>query len=522
MSAPSEPRSRVPAGRVRRANDAPVAAGEFVLYWMVAARRARSNFALERAVEWARALGKPLFVLEALRVAYPWASARLHRFVLDGMADNARAFAARGVTHWPYVEPEPGAGRGLLAALAERAALVVTDEFPCFFLPRMVAAAAPRLPVRLEVVDSNGLVPLAATPGAFATAFAFRRWLQPNLAQYLEAFPREDPLDGAVLPALGELPRGLARRWPAASAELLAGDARALAALPIDARVAPVRTRGGADAATRELAVFAAHKLARYGERRNQPDEEGASGLSPWLHFGHVSAHQVFAAVTAAEGWTRARLAARRDGRRGWYGVSASSEEFLDQLVTWRELGYAFAWHRPGDYDRYESLPDWARATLEQHVRPEGPTYALAELERAATDDPLWNAAQTELVRTGRMHNYLRMLWGKKVLEWSPGPREALARLIHLNNRYALDGRNPNSYSGIFWCLGRFDRPWGPKRPVFGTVRYMSSASTRRKLALDDYLERFGASEATQPELFESPPRPGAKKRRPRGSGQRG
>ncbi len=226
--------------------------------------------------------------------------------------------------------------------------------------------------------------------------------------------------------------------------------------------------------------------------------------------------------MAAAEGWTRARLAARRDGRRGWYGVSDSSEEFLDQLVTWRELGYAFAWHRPGDYDRYESLPDWARATLEQHARPEGPTYALAELERAATDDPIWNAAQTELVRTGRMHNYLRMLWGKKVLEWSPGPREALTRLIHLNNRYALDGRNPNSYSGIFWCLGRFDRPWGPKRPVFGTVRYMSSASTRRKLALDDYLERFGASEATQPELFAGPPSPGAKKRRPRGSGQRG
>jgi deoxyribodipyrimidine photo-lyase len=395
----------------------------------------------------------------------------------------------------------------LLAALAARAALVVSDEFPCFFLPRMLAATAPRLPVRLEVVDSNGLVPLAATPGAFPTAFAFRRWLQAELAPHLAAFPREDPLAELAKEPRAELSRELERRWPAATAELLAGDERALAALPIDARVAPVRTRGGSAAAELELDAFATHKLARYAERRNQPDDEGASGLSPWLHFGHLSAHQVFARVTAAEGWTRARLAQRRDGRRGWYGAGASTEEFLDQLVTWRELGYAFAWHRPHDYDRYESLPAWARATLEEHAEPRGAHVALAELERAATDDEVWNAAQTELLRTGRMHNYLRMLWGKKVLEWSPSPQEALARLIHLNNKYALDGRNPNSYSGIFWCLGRFDRPWGPKRRVFGTVRYMSSDSTRRKLDLGDYLERFGPEGAAQAELFERAPR---------------
>ncbi len=500
----AEPRSRVPALRVRRANEAPVAAGDYVLYWMIAARRTRMNFALERAAEWARTLARPLVVLEALRVDYPWASARLHRFVLDGMVDNARACAAHDVTYWPYVEPQPGAGRGLLAALAARAALVVTDEFPGFFLPRMVAAAARSLPVRLEVVDSNGLVPLAATPGAFPTAFAFRRWLQRHLPEHLGGFPRVDAL--ADLAGFASLPRTLARRWPAASAELLGGDPRALAALPLDHAVAPVRTRGGSDEGARELADFVRYKLARYGERRNQPDDEGASGLSPYLHFGQLAAHEVFTAVAEAEGWKPARLSATRDGRRGWYGASASAEEFLDQLVTWRELGYGFAWHRPADHDRYESLPAWARATLEDHARPTVPGPSLAELERAASDDPLWNAAQTELLRTGRMHNYLRMLWGKKVLGWSPSPREALARLIQLNNKYALDGRDPNSYSGIFWCLGRFDRPWGPKRPGFGTVRYMSSASTRRKLELDDYLERFGASPPVQ--LGDSGPGP--------------
>ena len=501
MKPTSEPRSSVPALRVRRAGAAPVADGEYVLYWMISARRARSNFALERAAEWARALERPLLVLEALRAAYPWASARLHRFVLDGMAHNARALAARGVGYFPYVEPAPGAGRGLLAALAGGAALVVTDEFPCFFLPRMVSVAASRLRVRFEVVDSNGLVPLAATSGASPSAFAFRRWLQRHLAEHLDAFPRLDALD--ALPAFDAFPRGVEKRWPAASAELLAGDARALAALPIDQTVAPVRTRGGGGEAELELDAFVAHKLARYGEDRNQPDDEGASGFSPYLHFGHLSAHEVFGAVAKAEGWKPARLGGRRDGRRGWYGMSASAEEFLDQLVTWRELGFAFARHRPADYDRYESLPDWARATLEEHAEPRARHYSLAQLERAGTEDELWNAAQTELLSTGKLHNYLRMLWGKKILEWSPSPREALARMIHLNNKYALDGRDPNSYSGIFWCLGRFDRPWGPKRPIFGTVRYMSSESTRRKLTLTEYLERFAPRDATQAELFE-------------------
>jgi len=511
-----DPISRVPASRLRRANDAPVAHGEWVVYWMIAARRAGWNFGLERALEWARSLERPLVVLEPLRAGYEWASDRLHRFALDGMAQNARDFAGRGVAYWPYVEPRPGAGKGLLETLAARAALVVTDEFPCFFLPRMVAAAARKLRVPVEVVDSNGLVPLRATPGAFSTAFAFRRWLQQHLAGHLELFPEADPLRAVDLPDPPDLAPVLGARWPAAENALLAGDARSLAALPIDHAVLPVRTRGGNGEARVELEAFVAHKLARYGERRNHPDDEGSSGLSPYLHFGHLSAHEVFAAVTGAHGWTRARLAGRTDGKRGWYGVGPSAEEFLEQLVTWRELGYAYAWHRP-DHDRYESLPDWARSTLEENARPDGRTYTLEELERAATHDTLWNAAQTELLLTGKLHNYMRMLWGKKILEWSPSPREALARTIHLNNKYALDGRDPNSYSGISWCLGRFDRPWGPRRPVFGTVRYMSSESTARKLDLADYLERFGPSRPEQIELFEPSP---AKKSRHRARGE--
>jgi deoxyribodipyrimidine photo-lyase len=183
--------------------------------------------------------------------------------------------------------------------------------------------------------------------------------------------------------------------------------------------------------------------------------------------------------------------------RRGYWGLPESVEAFLDQLVTWRELGFHTAEKLPA-YDRYESLPGWAQETLAAHAgdpRPE--LYDEETLERAGTGDELWNAAQTELVRDGRIHNYLRMLWGKKILEWTESPEAALRVMLRLNDRYALDGRDPNGVSGIFWCLGRYDRAWGPERPVFGKVRYMTSANTRRKKKVDGYLRRYGPGRET-------------------------
>ncbi len=457
---------------------------------MIASRRVRWNFAFDRAVEWAHELGKPLLVFEALRSDYHWASDRLHRFVLDGMSDNEAALEGSEIGYYPYVEPRNGAGKGLLEALAGRAAVIVTDDFPTFFLPRMVEAAAPRLPVKLEIVDSNGLLPIRAADRCFTRAYDFRRFLQKNLPDHLTEMPGEALPSKGDLPRFVDIPEDAAKRWPRASRELLSAEDD-LGELPLDHSITPVGDRrGGSVAGQHQLSRFLKERLDRYGEDRNQPEEAATSGLSPYLHFGHVSAHQILDAVARREDWSPWKLGDdRRGARHGWWNLPASVESFLDELVTWRELGYNFCHHRP-DHGSYSALADWARETLAAHAGDERPyLYSLEEFEEARTHDDLWNAAQNELRATGRIHNYLRMLWGKKILHWSRSPQEALDIMIELNNKYAIDGRDPNSYTGILWVLGRFDRAWGPERPVFGKVRYMSSKNTRRKLRVNVYIE---------------------------------
>ena len=488
-------RSRVPRLRVNDANAAPLRSdADFVLYWMIAARRTHTSFALERAIEYARFFGKPLVVFEPLRVGYRWASDRMHRFVLDGMAEHGPRFATAGVTYFPYVEPHVGAGKGLFAALSARACVVVTDEFPCFFLPRMVAAAAAQSAVRVEQIDGNGLLPLRAAPRAYGRAFDFRRQLQKSLVPHLAEVPLADPLAALLkepLPRLAQLPPDVRARFPMATPALLGGDAASLAALPIDHGVAPVPYRGGETAARARLAQFIDSRLARYTERNN-PDADAASGLSPYLHFGNISAHEVFAALSEHEDWSPERVSGRVTAQaRGFWGMSEAAESFFDELVTWREVSLNTTFFCT-DYDRYDALPPWARATLEKHAADPRPSvYGLEAFEAAHTHDPLWNAAQRELVREGRIHNYLRMLWGKKILEWAESPRAAFEILVELNNKYAVDGRDPSSYAGISWVMGRYDRPW-PERAIYGVVRSMSSDNTRKKVDLDAYLARFG------------------------------
>jgi deoxyribodipyrimidine photo-lyase len=487
-------RGAVPPTRVCVLDDRPPRAdAAYVLYWMIAARRTHHSFALQRARAWAEALRRPLVVLEPLRVDYRWAADRHHVFVLQGMADQRARLRAAGVRYLPYVERERGAGRGLVAALAEQAAVVITDDAPISFLPRMVAAAGRRLGVRLEAIDDNGLLPMRSTERVFTRAHSFRAHLQRMLPEHLRHVPSPDPLAGYDLPA-ATLPRAVLQRWPMTTAAELRAPERLAATLPIDHAPAPVAERaGGERAGAARLARFLDEGLPRYVDERNHPDADAGSGLSPWLHFGHVSTHQVLHALAQREGWTPAQLGPAQAGTRaGYWGTSAAAEAFLDELVTWRELGINYCAHRD-DADRFESLPAWARQTMARHARDPRPHhYALATLERAQTADPLWNAAQRQLLREGRIHNYLRMLWGKKIYEWSRRGEEALARMIHLNDRWALDGRDPNAYSGIAWVLGRYDRAWGPERPIFGKLRFMTSSSTMRKLRVREYLVRYG------------------------------
>ncbi len=486
--------NRVPEIRITRLNQSSVRGeGHFVLYWMTAFRRIRYNYALQRAVEWAEELRKPLVILEALRCDYPWASDRIHAFVLQGMRENRKSSADKPVTYYPYVEDDQSAGKGLLESLARRACAVVTDDYPAFFLPKMVRAAASKIGILMEAVDANGMLPQKVPRQVFGTAYAFRRFLQKHLPEHLAEFPMADPLADLHIPSLAGLPKEVLTRWPPPSDELLEGDPSHLSRLPVDHRVNAVDVPGGGNAAAEKLGFFVDHLLSVYHESRNHPDEGVFSGLSPYLHFGHISSHEIVRTVMENEEWSPALLAQRASGQRsGWWGMGEGAEAFLDQVITWRELGFNMC-SRVEGYDRFDSLPEWALKELRNHAGDPRPyLYSLAQFESAGTHDDLWNCAQQQLLQEGTIHNYLRMLWGKKILEWSRSPEEALDIMIELNNKYALDGRDPNSYTGIFWILGRYDRPWAPERPVFGRVRYMSSASALRKLRLQDYLARYG------------------------------
>ena len=492
--------SDVAASRVRAVNRHAIKpSAKWILYWMTAFRRTRSNFALQYARDIAKQLDRPLIILEALRIRYRWASDRFHRFIIEGMRDNADACESADVLYYPYVEPLAGAGAGMVAQLAGEACAVVTDDYPCFFHPQMIGLAAKSLSTSLVAVDSNCLMPLSVEERTFTVAHSYRRFMQKELPKHLEHFPDENPLDRRAtrqLPLLSKLPVTFERRWPRADFDNLL-QPNGLQSLSIDHSIGPGAIAGGSRQAQQLLTRFIQNRLATYAEDRNEPDQFGSSELSPHLHFGQISPHEVFSSVMSSQAWHPGKLRQPNGKMNGFWGINETAEAFIDQLCTWREIGFNMCWREP-NYDRFESLPLWAQATLGEHADDRRPyQYSLAEFEQARTHDEIWNAAQRQLVREGRIHNYLRMLWGKKILHWSASPREALDIMIELNNRYALDGRDPNSYSGIFWVLGRYDRAWGPEREIFGKIRFMTSDNTARKHHLKEYLQRYATFETS-------------------------
>jgi deoxyribodipyrimidine photo-lyase len=444
------------AERVRPLNGRKAARGTFVVYWMQAAQRAGANHALEYAIASANELRKPLVVLFVLTDRYPEANERHYAFMLEGLKETRDALRGRGI---PLVVRRGDPDREV-AAFGRHAAVVVVDDGYVRVERGWRRSAAAALACPLVEVATNVIVPVeAASPKEEYSAATMRPRIYRLLDAFLEPLRETAPRAKPVEPDVESLD---------------IGDTEAvLARLDIDRTVKrSAHFRGGASEAERRLRAFVEKKLAAYAEARNDPAVDGVSGLSPYLHFGQISPLAVALAVKK--------------------GPAYGQAPFLEELIVRRELSFNFVRYNRA-YDRFEGLPEWSRATLLEHARDPRPyVYSRAELARAMTHDPYWNAAQKEMVLTGKMHGYMRMYWGKKILEWSASPARAFRTALALNNAYELDGRDPNAFAGVAWTFGKHDRPWG-RRPVFGTVRSMTAAGLRRKFDAEAYVRRIEA-----------------------------
>ncbi len=418
--------------------------GEFVLYWMHHAVRDHENAALDVSRHLALTLGRPLLVYQGLGGRHRFNGDRHHAFILDGAREVSATLASRGVRHVFHL-PRRDDAPGPLSGLVARAAAVVCEDFPAPPFPRWTAAHAARAGCAVLAVDAFCVVPMRLAGRRFDRAFAFRDALVGEFEARVDApwpeAPDAERFDGEV----GFSPID----WSRFDREA------ALATCEIDHALPPVAdTPGGSTAGYARWARFRDHALRHYARLRNDAAVEpplGVSRLSPYLHHGQVAA-------------TRIAREARAAGGPG-------AAKFLDELFVWRELAFNWCRHTP-DPERLEVLPEWARQTLARHALDRRAVVHPGDvLDAGRTGDLLWDLAQHSLLRHGELHNNLRMTWGKAILPWSRDPAQALARLIELNHRHALDGNDPASYGGLLWCLGLFDRPFEPERPVTGTIR---------------------------------------------------
>ncbi len=447
-----EPHVRVRVARPGR----PDPEGRCVVYWMQRSQRGRDNAALNLAIELGNALGLPVVTVFGLTADYPSAQRRHYRFLLEGLVDAEADLEQRGIS---FVLGLGRPDRVLLKmAGALCPAIVIGDENPVRTGAFWREQVSQELAVPLRFVDSDVVVPTVLFPREEFAARTLRPKIHRVWDDYLKPIPNPAARARFESPLAVESVRldveGLLDRLKVGGADALPG------------------SRGGALEAERRLAQFLAHRLPRYAAERNNPTHYSTSELSAHLHFGHVNPLVIALAARSS--------AAPRE----------SIDAFLEELIVRRELAINFVARNPR-YDQLEGCPEWARKTLAAHAGDPRPyLYTAAQLEDGATHDAVWNAAQEEMTITGRMHNYMRMYWAKKILEWTPDPAAAFAIAIDLNDRYELDGRDPNGYTGVAWAVGgKHDRPW-PERPIFGTIRYMNESGLRRKIDCAAYIER--------------------------------
>lgn len=439
--------------RVQPLNAVPPREGRYVLYWMQASQRASCNHALEYAIRQANDRKLPLLAVFGLTANFPEARARHYAFMLEGLRETQVGLRRRGIPLIVRLGSPPEVAR----QLAAEACLLVIDRGYLRVQKQWRQELVRHAPCSVVQVESDVVVPVeTASDKEEYAARTIRPRLQRQLATYLVAL-RETRLQR---PWSEPIPEGL----DLSDVSLL------LRQLGVGGDVAPVRHfTGGTSQGLAHLERFLTRHLGRYDTDRNEPKLDATSHVSPYLHFGQLSPLEIALAVRDYEG----------------PGPAA----YLEELLVRRELACNFVHYNPA-YDSYEALPGWALDTLARHAHDERPyLYTREQLERGQTHDPYWNAAMQEMLLTGYMHNYMRMYWGKKLIEWSRTPQEAYATLLYLNNKYFLDGRDPASFTNVAWCFGKHDRPW-QERPVFGSVRTMNAAGLDRKFDMTGYLQR--------------------------------
>ena len=435
---------------------------QFVLYWMRSAVRGDENPALDVARWIAHRQGVPLLVYHAISEHYDFASDRHHTFMLQGARNVQAQFAETGISYAFHLATRDDR-RDHLIRLADQASVVVTEDMPVDPPRRFLNILKSKTKTPVVSVDTACVAPMLLLKKAHTRAFKFR---SATKKIYAERLTRSWPeLEIETRPfGMGKL--------PFASLDLQAEDlARLISNCEIDHAVGPVvDTVGGSSAGYTRWEDFKKKQLARYAKQRNNALLDGVSRMSAYLHYGMVSPFRI------------AREAARFD--------NAGSEKYLDELLIWRELAYAFCFYRD-DHGQWSALPDWARETLDRHANDSRPeTYSNEQLARGKTRDEFWNAAQKSLLMQGELHNNVRMTWGKAILNWKQSPQVALNTIIDLNHRYALDGRDPASYGGILWCLGQFDRPFEPEQQIVGTVRPRPTSTHASRLVTETYFKK--------------------------------
>lgn len=437
-----------------------------MVYWMQRAQRGIDNPALDIAIEAANELKKPLAVFFGLHPGYPNANLRHYTFLVEGLAGTAARIEERGAAF--IFRPFPN--HDLIAFCEEvSAALVIGDENPMREPEAWRQSAARKLKVPFWTVEADVIVPTKF----FTKEEYAARTLRPKINKLLPAFLHPSASPSAKT-------RWEQKQRPPSQP---IDPAQILTALPLDRSTQAVQGyTGGTTEALRRLKQFVKERLATYDTARNLPHLAGTCELSAHLHFGQISPLTIALAVKNAD------------------APQAAKDAFLEELIVRRELAINFVARNP-NYDRLTGCHGWAQKTLDEERRTERPfLYSEMQLADAATHDELWNAAQTEMVISGRMHGYLRMYWAKKILEWTESPEAAFEIAVRLNDRYEMDGRDPNGYTGIAWAIGaKHDRPWAPKRPVFGMVRYMAATGCARKFDVKAYINRVNALSGQKP-----------------------